>query len=136
MYLSVEEEKMNQREHPFDVLEGHRYVNLRTFRKSGESVSTTVWFVLLGGRLYVTTDPDSGKMKRIRNDPRVVLTPSNAWGRPKGGSVEGIGRPVEEEDTSRAEQALRRKYRLILRLFELFGRGDIGRITLEIRSAE
>lgn len=33
------------------ILKGHRYVNLTTFRKSGEAIPTTVWFALVDGRV-------------------------------------------------------------------------------------
>src|ERR687893_3235134 len=58
-------------------------------RRGGEVVPMTLWFALADGRLYATTPPDSGKMKRVRNDPQVILTPCNAWDRPRGESVEG-----------------------------------------------
>lgn len=118
-----------------DVLRGHRYMNLTTYRRNGEAVLTTVWFALVDGDVYVTTDPRSGKMKRIRNDPRVALVPSNAWGAPRGASVEGIGRIVEGDAPGRAERALREKYRVELALFRLFGREEIGHITLKIQPA-
>jgi uncharacterized protein len=117
---------MNDATQPFDLLKGHKYINLTTFRKNGEAVPTTVWFALVDGRAYVTTSPQSGKMKRIRNNPRVMLTPSNAWGRTKGESVEGVARPIDGDPTGRAEQALREKYRFALALFHLFGRREIG----------
>jgi hypothetical protein len=76
-------------------------------------------------------------MKRIRNDPRVVLAPGNAWGREKGESVEGVARPVTEgEFPLEAEEALRRKYRGWLVLFRLFGQQKYGPVTLEIQPAE
>ena len=53
-----------------EELEGHNYVSLTTFRRGGEVVPTTLWFALADGRLYATTPPDSGKMKRVRNDRR------------------------------------------------------------------
>ena len=117
---------------PFKVLEGHKFINLTTFRRSGEAVVTPVWFVLHDGRLYVTTPPNSGKMKRIRNNPRVVLTPCNAWGRPRGESVEGVARIIEGAASEQAEATLREKYRLGLALFHLFGKREIGQVTLEI----
>jgi PPOX class probable F420-dependent enzyme len=122
--------------HPFSYLEGHSYINLTTFRKSGEPVSTPLWFALHEGRLHATTEPDSGKMKRIRNNPSVLLAPCNAWGSEKGQKVEGIARSVEDEPTGGAEAALREKYRLGLGLFHLFGRQDIGKVVLEISSAD
>jgi PPOX class probable F420-dependent enzyme len=129
--LVVEDERSAP--HPFQYLEGHKYIRLTTFRKSGEPVSTPVWFALHGGRLHITTEPDSGKMKRIRNEPRVLISPCNAWGRPKGEPVEGMARSVEDAPTGEAETVFREKYRLGLRLFHLFGQRQIGKIALEIR---
>lgn len=122
--------------HPFSYLEGHNYINLTTFRKNGEPVSTPLWFALHGGRLHATTEPGSGKMKRIRNNPSVLLAPCNAWGKEKGERVEGMARSVEDEPTPEAEAALYKKYRLGLGLFNLFGRHDIGKVVLEIRPAD
>ena len=132
--LIVEEERSVP--HPFSHLEGHNYINLTTFRKSGEPVSTPLWFAHHEGRLYATTEPDSGKMKRIRNNPSVLLAPCNAWGKEKGPRVEGLARSVEDEPTQGAEAALREKYRLGLGLFNLFGQHEIGKIVLEIRPAD
>lgn len=132
--LVVENER--DRPHPFEYLKDHRYINLTTFRRGGEAVSTPVWFALHGGRLHITTDPDSGKMKRVRNNPRVAIAPSNAWGTTKGESVEGVARSVTDEPTGEAESVFREKYRLWLALFHLFGQHQYGRITLEISPAE
>ena len=118
------------------ALAGHAHANLTTFRKNGEAVPTTVWFVLVDGRVYVTTPPRSGKTKRIRRQPRVLLTPSGVWGRPLGESVGGVARVVEDGRVpERAERAFREKYALGLALFRLFGQREIGTIRLEIRPA-
>lgn len=122
--------------HPFSYLEGESYINLTTFRKSSEPVETPLWFTLHEGRLYATTEPDSGKMKRIRNNPSVLLAPCNAWGKEKGPKMEGLARSVEEEPTQEAEAALNNKYRVGLGLFHLFGRRDIGKVVLEIRPSD
>ncbi|QIN79949.1 PPOX class F420-dependent oxidoreductase [Rubrobacter marinus] len=119
----------------FEYLQGRRYVNLTTFRRSGEEVTTPLWFVPVDGRLYFTTSPDSGKMKRIRNDPRVVVTPATGWGAPRGEGVEGIARDVADEETGRFEEALREKYRLGVALLRPFEE-EIGRVVLEVRPAE
>ena len=128
------------RRHSFEgslaALKSSDHVNLSTYRGNGEVITTTVWFVLVDGRVYVTTPPRSAKMKRIRNDPRVLLTPSNAWGSPRGESITGIARILEDgEAPEQAGQTLRREYGLGLALFHLFGRRGIGRITLEINPA-
>ena len=48
-------------------LEGYRFLNLTTFRKSGVPVVTTVLFAVANGKIYVWTTRDSGKVKRIHN---------------------------------------------------------------------
>ena len=131
--LVVEEER--DEPHPFEYLEGEEYIRLKTFRKNGEPVATPVWFALHDGRLHITTEADSGKMKRIRNNPRVLISPCNMRGKPTGPSVEGLARDVQDADTSEAEQALRRKHWLGLGLFQLFGQHEIGKVALEIRPA-
>jgi len=98
------------RDDPFDVLEGHRYMVLTTFRRSGAAVPTTVWFARRGDRLLVFTDVESGKARRIRNDPRVRLAPGDFRGRPLGRSVEAVARILDGAEESVADRALREKY--------------------------
>lgn len=121
---------------PFGVLAGHTYASLTTFRGSGEAVSTPVWFVIMGDRIYVGTDPESGKMKRIRNNSRVVLRVSNPWGGARDASVEATAHPIEGEAPGEVWEALFGKYRLELGTAHLFGALPWYRPTLEIRPAE
>ena len=138
-FMGVERSEKGE-DRGFGYLERREYVNLTTFRKNGEAVVTPIWFVLVDGHLYATTPPDSGKMKRIRNNARVVVTPATSWGAPRGEGIEGIARDVENEPTERAEAALREKYRAGLGLIQTFDRGklghEIGRVVLEVRPAE
>lgn len=122
---------------PFEALEEPKYANLTTFRKSGEPVPTPVWFAMVDGRVYVQTGVDSGKVKRIRNDPRVLLTPSTPRGKPRGADVEGVARVVEGEELPRARAALSGRYRKETAFARLFGalKEFDGSPTLEIRPA-
>ena len=59
-----------------------KYLNLETFRKTGVGVRTPVWFAedpaSANGApvtFYVYTLPDSGKAKRVRNNPKVRVHP-------------------------------------------------------------
>ena len=108
-------------------------MNLTTFRRSGEAVSTPPGFALADGRAYTTTPSDSGKTKRIRKDPRVLMAPSNARGKLRGESIEGIARPMQGGSLEHAEKALREKSRFDLAVFRLFGKRKIGDVTLEVR---
>jgi hypothetical protein len=74
----------------------HRYLNLETYRKSGQPVCTPLWFAAEGDTLYVYTRSGSGKLKRIRRDPRVRLAPCGLRGKPKGMWVEGEARIVTD----------------------------------------
>src|SRR2546426_10456955 len=65
-------------------LDQHRYMALSTFRRSGAEVATPVWFAEAGGRLYVFTAGDSGKVKRLRHSSRAPAAPSDARGRVQG----------------------------------------------------
>ncbi|MCB9113344.1 MAG: PPOX class F420-dependent oxidoreductase [Caldilineaceae bacterium] len=71
------------------------YIALETFRKSGEGVVTPVWVVAEGGKLYVWTVGDSGKVKRIRNNGRVHIAVSDSRGTPKSEWVEATARVLD-----------------------------------------
>jgi len=87
------------------MLEGHKNMNLPTFRKSDDVVPTPVWFVALKAKLYVRTEAGSGKVKRIRNNERVELALSTIRGKIVGSTKGGEARvsgPGEENLTKRA----------------------------------
>src|ERR1700756_5008001 len=50
--------------------EGEKVISLETYRKSGQPVRTPVWFLEENGILYVHTDDRTGKVKRIRRNPK------------------------------------------------------------------
>jgi hypothetical protein len=103
----------------FAALRGHKYCLLVSFRRSGEPVPTPVWFGLdEQGRLYVHTERDAGKVKRIRADARVLLAPASARGKPAGPLAEGSARVLAAEEEPRAERALQGNYGLGRRLYE------------------
>jgi PPOX class probable F420-dependent enzyme len=64
--------------------QGQTFLSLETFRKNGIGVKTPVWFAREGDALYIWTVGDSGKIKRIRNDPRVNIAPCKRFGRVTG----------------------------------------------------
>src|SRR5215470_24789 len=79
-----------------DELDRHRYLSLATFRQSGAQVATPVWFAAAGGRLYVFTSGESGKVKRLRRSPRARIAPSDARGRVRGEWHEASARLLTE----------------------------------------
>jgi hypothetical protein len=99
-----------------DRFAGHKYLNLETYRKSGVGVRTPVWFADKDGELYLYTLADAGKVKRIRNNPRVRAVPSDSRGNPLGEWIEGEARILPPEQAQAADRLLTRKY-LMKRIF-------------------
>lgn len=67
---------------------GKHYVCVETFKRDGQGVRTPLWFIEENGALYVWTMANSGKAKRIRNNPKVRVVPSTARGRPRGNWID------------------------------------------------
>jgi uncharacterized protein len=63
-----------------------------------------------GGVFYVYTLPDSGKAKRIRNNPRVRVAPCDMRGNLRGAWVDAHSRICEGEEIAHGQDLLRRKY--------------------------
>jgi len=102
--------------------EGQSYLNLETFKRSGEGIRTPVWFVRDGSRLYVRTDAASGKVKRVRNNGRARVVPSDALGAPLGEWVNSAAHLVEAEEADRASRLAARKYGAMKIGFDLMNR--------------
>ena len=73
-------------------LEGQNYISLVTFRKSGAAVPTPIWFGEDDDKIYVMTRSDSGKYKRIRNNPEVRVAPCSIRGKITGPEFEARAR--------------------------------------------
>lgn len=99
-----------------------KYINLETYRKNGQAVQTTVWFVIDAGTIYIRTDMNSGKVKRIKNNPNVRVTPSSARGQPKGKWVEGKIKMASSLESEHANQLLEQKYGLQGKLIRMFNK--------------
>jgi uncharacterized protein len=102
----------------FAVLNNHQFINLTTFRKSGKGVMTPVWFAEAEGSVYIVTAPSTGKAKRIRNNPHILIAPGTISGKPLGPDLEAQARLLPPEASVVAHQALQRKYGWQLRLHD------------------
>jgi PPOX class probable F420-dependent enzyme len=91
-------------------IQGQKYISLTTFRKSGATVPTPVWFGERDGKLYVMTRSDSGKYKRIRNNPQVLIAPCTVRGKIAGPEFPAAARILPPEDWPRAHQTIKKKY--------------------------
>ena len=114
------------------IFENGQFINLTTFHKSGVAVSTPVWFVKQGQSLYVWTARNSGKVKRLLNNPRVQLAPSNFRGKPKGPVEDGAAHLVPQSEHAALEKAFKAKYGMQYRLFSSIGSSQ-EHVYVEIR---
>ena len=94
-------------------IRGQNYICLTTFRKSGVAVPTPVWFGEQNDKLYVMTRSDSGKFKRIRNQPQVRLAACTVRGKITDAWIDGQARILGRAEEGIARQALARKYFLM-----------------------
>jgi len=119
------------------ALRKQQFMNLFTYRKSGAAVKTPVWFAQRGEKLYVFTSADAGKIKRVRNDARVLVGPADRTGNPLGPTAEGQARLLPPEEHAAAKAALDEKYGLMKLMFDVAGtlRG-MNRAYIEITPAE
>lgn len=119
------------------TLRKQQFMNLFTYRKSGAAVKTPVWFAQRGVKLYVFTTAEAGKVKRIRNNPQVLVGPSDRMGNPLGPTSTARARVLAPEEVPAAKQALDEKYGLMKAAFDFVGtlRGT-SRAYIEITPAE
>ena len=104
-----------------------KYVLLTTFRRNGDAVPTPVWIAALAdGAAGFTTEIDSGKVKRIRNNPAVTVQPCTMRGRVLAGSsiVPATADVLVGADARSVSNAVRRKYRVATALLAV---GDLVR---------
>jgi PPOX class probable F420-dependent enzyme len=117
-----------------DQFDKQQYLNIETFRKSGEGVKTPVWFAVKNGKLFITTMNESGKVKRIRRNPTVNVVPCKVGGEVLGTWIKAEARIIEDiTQIQEIDKLLNRKYGLMKKLFELRGsRNKRNTIALEI----
>jgi len=101
---------------------GQKYLNLETYRKNGTAVPTPVWFAEDAGVLYIYSLANAGKVKRIRNNPRVRVMPCDMRGNQKGEWVDGVARILNAAGAERAHKLLDKKYGWIKKIGGLYSK--------------
>ncbi|MFC0448602.1 PPOX class F420-dependent oxidoreductase [Rhodococcus jostii] len=126
----------------FSAMGDQSFVSLTTFRKSGVPVSTPIWIARDGDDLIVTTPEESGKVKRLRNNPSVELRPCS-----RRGSVDAAVDPIaavaeivtDEPASRRMAEAIRDKYgleyRIVMFVERILARRQKPRVLLRITPA-
>ncbi|GIF77919.1 PPOX class F420-dependent oxidoreductase [Asanoa siamensis] len=114
-----------------------RYATVTTYRRDGTPVPTPVGLAADAGELFLLTQRTSGKVKRIRNNLTVTVTPCDMNGRiaTDAPTVRGHARLLDRDETARVRRLMSRRYpisRLVFAVDLLLRRRD-RRIGTAIR---
>jgi hypothetical protein len=122
-----------------DELARASYLRLTTFKRDGTPVPTPVWVVSEGPTLLVITPPTTGKVKRLRHTPRVLLAVCDWRGRVAPGTPEAEGTATVVTDPAavhRLGALIVRKYGVLARVLHFVERRrGIEPVRLEITLA-
>jgi PPOX class probable F420-dependent enzyme len=113
---------------PFAPFAGQKYLCVETLRKNGAAVRTPVWFAAESpsnppgnaATLYFYTIHNSGKIKRIRNNPRVRIAPCGMRGEVQGPWSDARAEIIEGEAARHATKMLDRKYFPLKQILNFF----------------
>lgn len=113
------------------------YVLLTTYRKDGTPVATPVWAVAHDDKLYVWTETNSWKVKRLGRNTAVLMQKCDVRGgtKPDAQVIGGTARLLDGPETDQVRSWLRRKYWLtapVLIFFSSTFRGKGGTVGIEI----
>ena len=93
---------------------------------------TPLWFGLSDGKAYFRTYADAHKIKRIRNNPDVLIGPCDPRGKPKGPMTTARARVVSEAEAAAAERAVQSNYGLMRRIYKAGYSGRVEDAYVEV----
>jgi uncharacterized protein len=107
-----------------EAFDGKKYLNLETYRKSGNGVRTPVWFAFApieagATKIYVYATADSGKAKRLRRNGAVKIAPCDARGKVTGPWIDARASIVGGDEFERGMRLLNRKYWPLKQILDL-----------------
>jgi len=107
------------------AISDEKYVTLTTFTRDGRPKPCPVWITDTGdGTVGFTTFSTSWKVKRINNDPRVTIQPSDARGNPTEGTevLEGTATASQGPEFDRVKRLISSKYGIQFAMINFFGK--------------
>lgn len=102
----------------FAGFQNYHQIVLVTFKRSGAAMPSPVNHGVADGKIYVRTDPSTGKVKRIRNNPNVLVVASNLRGKPTGPVVAGEARILPEAEHAHADAVIAANWSPPMKLLE------------------
>jgi len=93
-----------------DELAASKYLSLTTFKKDGTAVATPVWLVRDGEVLRVITGAESGKAKRLANNPSVLVAVCDSRGKLQGPQGQATAVLQDSVETAQTAAAIKARY--------------------------
>jgi PPOX class probable F420-dependent enzyme len=116
-----------------------KFVSLTTFKRDGSPVSAPMWIARDGHHLVAWTPTDAWKVKRVRRDPRVELTPCGRSGKVQPGApvLRGTAEVVTDgsyvaKTAARIQEKYGIQFRVVTLLEAVLARGRKPRVALRI----
>lgn len=78
-----------------------------------------MWVTRDGEALYVITGAESGKVKRMRNNPKSEVAPCDVRGKTTGPSVDATGELLDAAGTVQVEKRVSKKFGLMYQAMKI-----------------
>ena len=99
-------------------LETGKYINILTYKKNGDAVSTPVWFISKDNKIYIRTSNQSGKFKRLKNNNNVSYALCNIRGKIKGEWHSGVAK-IEPDINKKIFSKITEKYGIFAQIMNI-----------------
>lgn len=100
-----------------DAILKAQYVAFTTYRRDGTPVVTPVWAAAEGDSLFIFSNPNAGKVKRVRNSSRATVAPCTATGTITGAALPAEAFLLSDDQMPKVWKLLVKKYGIAARLF-------------------
>lgn len=97
-----------------------KYLLLESQRPDGTWAGTAMWFAVVNDTIFLRTEADSLKLRRMSRRPIVRVAPCTMREKPRDDYIECVARIAPQERETQAEAALDRAYGLLRRLIDRF----------------
>lgn len=117
-----------------EEIKSEKYISLETYRKNGEPVRTPVWFVINDDFVYIVTRSQTGKVKRLQNNPKVKFAVCTIKGKVTGEWISGTVKILDESQTKNTIKMRDKKYGFMAKIAKFLSKnkGEVFTFSIKI----
>ncbi|BDQ30680.1 MAG: PPOX class F420-dependent oxidoreductase [Nitrosopumilus sp.] len=117
-----------------EKIKSEKYIVLETYRKNGEPVKTPVWFVINDDFVYVVTRSNTGKIKRLQNNPKVKFALCTIKGKVTGEWISGTVKILDGNQTKSTIEMRDKKYGFMAKIAKFLSKskGELCAFSIKI----